>query len=147
MDHAGGVRGLETGRDAARDLHHALDRQLVLAADDRRQLLALDERHGDELDAVDLAEVVDAHDVLVRHLAREQQFLLEAALQHGGRRGVRRHLRPDDLDRHDHAELGVPRLVHGPHAADAQETNDVVARAKRLPRGEWTCRRIVVRRR
>ena len=40
-----------------------------------------DVRHRDVLDAVDLAEVVDADDVLVRDLAREQQFALEAPLE------------------------------------------------------------------
>ena len=106
---------------------------LSFAAEDGRQLLALDERHGDELDAVDLAELVNADDVLVRDLARQQELLLEAALEHRGRRGVRGHFRPDHLERDDDAELGVPRLVDGPHAADAEQADDVIAGAEWLP--------------
>ena len=49
---------------------------------------AVDVRHRDVLDAVDLAEVVNADDVLVRDLAREQQLALEAPLDLGGRRRI-----------------------------------------------------------
>ena len=42
------------------------------------QALALDQLHREELDAVGLAQVVDAHHVLVRDLAGEHQLLLEA---------------------------------------------------------------------
>ena len=47
----------------------------------------VDVRHRDVLDAVDLAEVVNADDVLVRDLAGEQQLALEAPLDFG--RGMR----------------------------------------------------------
>ncbi len=130
MHHASGVRGLETRGDSTSDLHHALDGELLPPPNDGRQLLALDERHRDELDAVDLAEVVDADHVPVGHLPRQQQLLLEAALQHRGRARLGRHLGPDDFERDDDAELGVPRLVDRAHAAAAQETNDVVARTE-----------------
>ena len=45
-------------------------------------------------------------------------------------------LRPDDLERDRHAELRVPRLVHRAHAADAEQPDDVVARAEVLAVGE-----------
>ena len=48
---------------------------------DLRQRLALDERHRQVLDAVDLAEVVDADDVLVGDLAGQHQLALEALLE------------------------------------------------------------------
>ena len=51
----------------------------------RRQVGALDERHRDVLDAVDLAEVVNADDVLVGDLTGEQQLALEAPLDFGRR--------------------------------------------------------------
>ena len=44
--------------------------------------------------------------------------------------GLGRHFGPDDFQRDDNAELGVPRLVDRAHAADAQKTNDVVARTE-----------------
>ena len=48
--------------------------------EDGREIVALDVRHRDVLDAVDLAEIVNADDVLVRDLPGEQQLALEAAL-------------------------------------------------------------------
>ena len=51
--------------------------------DSGREVGAVDVRHRDVLDAVDLAEVVNADDVLVRDLAGQQQFALEAALDFG----------------------------------------------------------------
>ena len=93
---------------------------------------ALDVRHRDVLDAVDLAEVVNADDVLVRDLAREQQLALEAALDFRRGRRIRHHLRTDDLDRDGDAEFGVPRLVDRTHAADAEQSDDVIAGPERL---------------
>ena len=81
MNHAGGMRGLETGRNPTRNLQNLRDRDCLFAPDDRRELLALDERHRDEFDAVDFADVMDADDIPVGDLSREQQLLLEAPLQ------------------------------------------------------------------
>ena len=47
-----------------------------------------------------------------------------------------RQLRPDHLERHGHAEFGVPRLVDRAHAADAELPDDPVARAERLAGNE-----------
>src|SRR5829696_6249030 len=44
-----------------------------------RAMRTIDVRHRDVLDVADVTEVVDAHDVLVRHLPCEQQFAFEAA--------------------------------------------------------------------
>src|SRR6187402_2635116 len=136
------MSGLETRRNAASDSHDPLDRQLVLPAEDGAKLLAFDEGHGDELDAVELAEFVDADHVLVSDLTRQQELLLEAALEHCRRRRVRGHLWPDHLERDDDAELGVPRLIHSTHAADSEQADDVIARAEWLAgrkrtRGRW----------
>src|SRR6185436_20795332 len=91
-----------------------------------------DERHRDVLDAVDLAHVVNAYDIAVRHLPRQQQFLLEAPLDvaHGDR--IPGDLGPHHLHRHHHAQLGVPGLIHGAHAADAEQPHDDVAGAELL---------------
>ena len=79
MHDAGVVRGLQARGDLPGERHDLRDRQALLAQD-RRQVAALDVRHRDVLDAVDLAEVVNADDVLVRDLTREEQLLLEAPL-------------------------------------------------------------------
>ena len=44
--------------------------------------------------------------------------------------GIGGDFRPDDLERDGDAELGVPRLVDGAHAADAEQAHDVVARTE-----------------
>ena len=72
---------------------------------DAGEVVALDERHRDVLDALDLAEVVDAHDVLVRDLPRQQQFLLESPLDVARGRRIPGDFRPDRPSRHHHAEL------------------------------------------
>ena len=120
MHDAGGVRGHEAGRDASRDLHDARHRQLALAFQDRREFLPFEERHRDVLDAAHVAHVVHPHDVLVRDPAGEQQLLLEPALQHARRVGIRRHLRPNRLQGDDDLEHLVPGLVDGAHAAGAE---------------------------
>ena len=63
----------------------AIDRQPAVALQDRREVRSLHVRHRDVRDAVDLAEVVNADDVLVRDLAGEQELALEAALELAGR--------------------------------------------------------------
>ena len=132
MDDAGLVRLDEPGDDGARDAQHPRHRQLAVALQNRREVGAIDVRHRDVLDAVDLAEVVNADDVLVRHLTREQQLALEAPLDFRSRRRIRHHLRTDHFDRDGNAQLRVPGLVHRAHAADAEQTNDVIAGAERL---------------
>ena len=107
-------------------------RQLALALEDGGQVLALEERHRDVLEAVDLADVVDADDVLVRDLAGEQQLLLEPLLEHAGGQRIGGHFGTDGLQRHRDAELGVPGLVDGAHAARAQQLDDVIALAEVL---------------
>ena len=73
------------GDDGARDAQHLRNRQLALALQNRGEVRAVDVRHRDVLDAVDLAEIVNADDVLVRDLARQQQLALEAPLDFGRR--------------------------------------------------------------
>ena len=53
--------------------------QLADTLDDGRERLAGHVAHRDVLEPAELAKVVDAHDVLVRDLPRQQQLALEAA--------------------------------------------------------------------
>ena len=108
------------------------DRQLAVAPQHRRQVVALDVRHRDVLDAVDLAEVVNADDVLVRDLAGEQQLVLEALFRRR-QRDAAPPVRANHLQRDRDAQLRVPGLVDRAHAADAEDPDDVIARAERLP--------------
>ena len=126
MHDPGFVRGFEPRGDLARQRQHATHGQPPLALQRRGEILAVHERHRDVGGAVHLAEVVDANDVLVRDLTREQQLALEAALDVGQRRGVDA-VTPNDLHRDRDAEHLVPGLVDHTHAAGAQFPDDAVA--------------------
>ena len=126
MDDAGLVRGDEPAEQS--DARCAATRDtgsLPSRRSDRREIVALDVRHRDVLGAVDLAEVVNADDVLVGDLTGQQQLALESPLDLRSGAADPRSPRTDHLDRHGDAQLLVPRLVDDAHAADAEQTDDV----------------------
>ena len=127
MHDAGFMRGDETGRDLARNGERAGDREPAFTTDHLGEVRPVDVRHRDVLDAVDLAEIVNANDILVGHVPGEQQFAFEAPLQVAHRGCILEGLGANDLDRHDHRELFVPCLVHGTHPALAKRANEVIA--------------------
>ena len=104
---------------------------------DRREIRPLDVRHRDVLDAVDLAEVVNADDVAVSDLPCEQQLLFEAPLDVLGRGGVSRDLGANDLQRDRDFQFGVPCLIDGAHPADAELLQNVIPGSELLPNREW----------
>ena len=132
VDDAGIVRLDEAGHDCARDAQHGGHEERPFPLEHRRQVLPVDVRHRDVLDAADLAEIVDADDVLVGHLTSEQQFTLESPLHLGGHARIGHHIRPDHLDRDCDAELGIPGLIDGAHTAHTERANDVITRAENL---------------
>jgi hypothetical protein len=71
---------------------------------------------------------VDAHDVLVRDLPRQEQLALEAADLIAARVFVAALARKNRLDRYGHAKLVVIRLVDGAHASAAEQLEHGVAR-------------------
>ena len=75
---------------------------------------------------------MNADDVGVRDLAREQQLALEAAEDGSRRLVVQRSVKADHLDGHRDFEDVIPGLVDRAHAADAEQADDVVARAEVL---------------
>ena len=64
----------------------------------RGEVGALDVRHRDVLDAADLTEIVNADDVPVRDLPREQQLALETPLDFGRRLRIGHHFGANHLD-------------------------------------------------
>ena len=106
------------------------DGQLPLAVQDRREVGAVDVRHRDVLHALDFAEVVNAHHVLVGDVPRQQQLALEALLEIARGRRVGHRLGADHLDRHDDGELFVPGLVNRTHPAHTELTDQVVTPAE-----------------
>ena len=84
---------------------------------------------------------MDTDDVLVGDLAREKELALESPLDFGSRRRIGHHIRPNYLHCHGDAEFGIPSLVNRAHAADAELSNDVIARAERLARPQYALAR------
>ena len=126
MDDAAFVRGGEARADLARDLERAIFRESADAAQQRREILAVDVLHREERRAVDLVDVVHAADVGVRHLPRHADFGVE--LRQPRRIAVdvgRQKLQRDRL-----AELQVVGAVHLAHAAAADAFDDAVAAAE-----------------
>ena len=123
----------QAGGDLPGDGQRSLDRQPALLLEDRCQVRSLDVRHRDVLDAVDLADVVDADDVPVRDLSGEQQFALEPAFELLRDEGLRGEVGPNHLDRDCHLQDLVPRLVDGAHPTHAEQPDDVVPGPKFWP--------------
>ena len=100
--------------------------ELALARKDGAQVLTFDELHGDELHAFGFAQVVNANDVLVRDLARQDQFLLEARENSriAGKVG------PNYLQSDRAIDFEIVRFVDRAHAAHAQQCLDFVAAAE-----------------
>ncbi len=72
----------------------------------------------------------------MRDLPREQQLLLEPPLEVDADPGVRQHLGPDDLQGDRNAELLILGLVHGAHAAHAEQPFDPVPPGEQHARTE-----------
>src|SRR5712671_158456 len=79
---------------------------------------------------------MDADNVLVRDLAGEQKFTLEPSREFRRRQRVRRDIGSNDLQRDRNPQLLVPRLIHRSHAAGAEQSENLVAGAKRMPYAE-----------
>ena len=118
--------------DLPGDSQGSRQRQASLLPQDRREVGSLDVRHRDVLDAVDLAEIVNADDVLVSDLARQEEFALEAPLEFVRRVEILHRLGANDLDRDGDLQHLVPGLIDGPHSACAEQALDVVPAAEVL---------------
>ena len=86
MDYPYSVRRLQRTADLLDNLDRVSGRKLRIFEDQRTQVFALDKFHGDELNPVGIAQIVNPDDVFVGHLMREQKLLLEAR-DDGGIRG------------------------------------------------------------
>ncbi len=132
VDDASLVRGAKARHDLPGERQRAGHRQLAFRGQQTREIGAVDERHRDVLDAVDLAHVVDADDVGMRDLPREHELALEPSLQL--LRGQRIRIRLDHLERERQPQLGIPDVINGAHPAHAEQADDLIALAKGLAR-------------
>ena len=123
VQHAPLVRGGEAGAQLPRHLDRLVLRQPPDAAQQRREVLAVDVLHREVRPAVDLADVVHAADVLVGDLARDAHLVVELREARGiGGDGL-----GQELQRHGLVEAQVVGAVHLAHAAASEQADDAVA--------------------
>ena len=130
MDHLAPVRGREPSARVGARSQRVFGRHRAAVVEQLLERPPVDVVHADEPASVVLHEVVDAHDVRARHLAREQDLLAEAR----ERIGPGGELGPQQLERDRHAELLVARAVDHAHAADAEQLLDAEAPRDELAR-------------
>ena len=78
VNHAHAVSGFQRAAHLLNDLHRVFRERTFLFLDERSQVLAFDELHGDELHAIGIAQVIDADYILVGDLVGQQKLLLES---------------------------------------------------------------------
>ena len=123
------VRFTEGGEHLAQHVDDASEGQRPLLVRDAREVLAPQELHHEvRLPVLGPAEVEHGHRVRMVELARRARFGHEAQ----GRVLVRKEMGVDDFDGDGTAEGALLGTVDAPHAADADEVEDVVAARQRL---------------
>ena len=127
VHYALGVRGIERRRELPGDVHEPFRRDAPAFLDDLVEIFAFHEHHGDELDATDIAQIVNPQNVAMRDAAGQLQFLLKP--QH--RVGIAGQLTAHQLERNGAIEFVVPGLINLSHAAFADQRFDGVARPER----------------
>ena len=129
MQHALVVRRREPGAELARDLDRLVLRKPPDAPQERRQVLAVDVLHREEVPSLDLADVVDAADVRMRDAARVAHLGVEAFDPGGLRRQLfRQELQGDRLP-----EFQIVGAVDLAHASAADEPDDAETLAEDGP--------------
>lgn len=126
MDDAGGVGGVESGGDLAKDFEAGGERvtfgvegELVVEG------FAFDELHGDDIEAVDGIVLIDGYDVGVIEGRGGVGFTGKAAAVVGRDEAAGNYFEGDGA-----AELLVGGFVDGPHAAFAKLAGDLVVGEK-----------------
>jgi hypothetical protein len=118
----GPVGGVERRRDLLDDVHRAFGLQRA-GSQERVQVDAVDEPHGDVEASVDLADVVDRHDVRVVESRGDAGFAAEPLVEVG----VLGVVGKQHLQRHHAVDCGVVGAPHLAHPATAQQINQLVA--------------------
>ncbi len=124
------MRRLQGGGNADGDAHRVIGLESRALAQQRGQVVALDQLHDDVLGAIGIgAVVVDRHDVRVLQRSGGARLLLEA----GGEARVVAVLLAQELDGHLAIELLVDGAPDGRHAALAERGDQPVSAADELP--------------
>ena len=111
------MRRGDAGAELARELDRLVLRDAADAAQQRRQVFAVDVFHRQETAAVGVAEVVEPAHVLVRHLARDAQLVVELREPAvvGG------HAVGQELQRDRLIEGEIVGAIHFAHAAASEQ--------------------------
>ena len=116
------VRGGEAGANLSRKLQRLVLRQSTDAPQQRRQFFALDEFHRKKMAAIDLADVVNAADILMRNLARHAHLAMKAR----ERGGVTQQMIGEKLERDWLREFQIVGAIDFAHAALAEQAHDAI---------------------
>jgi hypothetical protein len=132
------VSGRQSLGNLAANPHNLGDREVGLSPQKILQRLALEQRHGQEGNAVVLADLVDGHDVIVLQVGRRPR-LAQKALTGTGITGI---AGQHDFEGHRTLQQRVLGLVNSSHAALAQDLQYSIrtqsAQLVRLLRGTQT---------
>ena len=129
VDDAAVVGDLEGAGDVGGDAGGLARGEGPVLAQDRGEVLALDELHDDVRARRVFAEVEHGDDVRVAERRRGPRLVAEAREEVG----VLAELGPQELDRHVALELRVARPVDRGHAALAEQLEQAVASAEGAP--------------
>src|ERR1039457_1630988 len=112
------MRGCQTGADLVRGLQGLVWWQTTYAAQQRRQVLAVDVFHGEKVLPVHLADVVNATDIRVRNLAGITHLGMKCC----ERRGIILERGRKKLEGYNIAKLEIFSSVDLAHAAAAPQS-------------------------
>ena len=134
------MRGGQAGADLVRGLQSLVRGQAADAAQQRREVLAVDVLHGEKVLAVHLADVVNPTDIRMRNLAGVPHLRMKP----GESRGIVLERGGKKLQGHNIPELEIFGAVDFAHAAAPQQSHDPVSldenRARRESAASWRVR-------
>ena len=77
MNYTLGMRRLQRAANLLNDLDCLSGRKFIVAPEESTQVLSVHIFHGDELETIGIAQIIDPNHVLVCDVACQNQFLLE----------------------------------------------------------------------
>src|SRR5580765_3778927 len=113
----------ETGAELTRHIDSFIFRQAADAAEECREILAVDVFHADKRNAVGFANVENTADVGVRDLTSDAHFAVETRQ----RSSVLHKLFRQEFQRYVLIELEVLRAIDFAHAATADKRDNAIA--------------------
>jgi hypothetical protein len=122
----------ETGAELTCKLERLVRWQPANAPQQRREILAVDVLHGEEVLASGFADVVHAAHVWMRDQPREPDFLMEPRKPVSAMRDLAR----QELESHSLSELQVLGAIDFAHPAAAQQADDPIAAGQHRTRNE-----------